>query len=56
MWDSIDITNIQETTFRTPEEPREILDRIALSGCVYDTEHLLQVVLQQLCLVSEGRI
>jgi len=48
MVDSILIINVQKTAFRSAEEPREILNRIALRRCIDDTEHLLQVILDQL--------
>ena len=48
MVDSILIFDVEEAAFRSSEEPREILNGISFSRCINDTEHLLQVVLDQL--------
>jgi hypothetical protein len=48
MVDSILIINVQKAAFRSAEEPREILNGVALRRCINDTEHLLQVILDQL--------
>lgn len=47
------LVDVEIAPFRPSEEPRVILDRIALSRSVYHTEHFLQMLLEQLSLISD---
>jgi hypothetical protein len=45
---TIHIVNIQEAPFRFSKQTRVVGDRIALGRCVYDGEHFLQMVEDEL--------
>ena len=45
---AVDVIDIQKTAIWSPKEPRVVLDRISLCGCVDDREHLFEVFLDQL--------
>lgn len=52
--DSILVLDIEEQALRLPEESREVLYGVPLCRCIDDTEHLLQMVMDQLIFVKKS--
>lgn len=44
----INVVDVEEASFRSPEYTGVVLDSIALSRGIHDAEHLFQVVRQKL--------